>query len=214
MVVDLLFFFLDVENNLYPLIDGYGDFVYVIFFLLAFLETGFILTPFLPGNTLLFVAGALAASGILDLKILFVTFFLAAVACDGCNFGLGKFIGVKVLRSKYLTIIRGDAVERTHQFYEKYGGSAIILARFFPYIRDFTPFLAGAVNVKYDQYLRYDIVAVLLWSAVFLLAGYYIGNIPIINQNIGLLFWLFIIATVLTILFIAVKVYQGMRTPT
>ncbi|RPJ53469.1 MAG: hypothetical protein EHJ95_02190 [Methanobacteriota archaeon] len=213
MVVDLVFFFLDIEHNLYPLIDAYGSLAYVIFFLLAFLEAGIILTPFLPGNTLLFIAGAIASSGRLDMKLLFVTFVLAALACDSCNFGLGKFIGIRVLRSRYLTLIRGDSVEKTHEFYEKYGGSAIIVARFFPYIRDFAPFLAGAVNLSYSRFLKYDILAGILWSAVFLLAGYYIGNIPIVQHNIGLLFWLFIVVTVITVVFIAVKVYHGIRTP-
>ncbi|MDI6718339.1 MAG: VTT domain-containing protein [Methanomicrobiales archaeon] len=204
--------FIDVGQNMQAIIGDYGSWTYIIFFLLIFLEAGIVFTPFLPGNTLLFVAGALAASGSLDLGWLIVVFLSAAVACDTVNYGLGRHLGPRIFESRYLRAVRGDYLEKTRRFYASYGGAAIVLARPFPYIRTFTPFLAGTVSMPYRRFLRYSIVACTAWALLFLLGGYFFGNLGIVRQGIGLLVYAFVLLTVITAAVIAVKLTRIVRT--
>ena len=204
--------FIDVGQNMQAIIGHYGSWTYLIFFLLIFLEAGIVFTPFLPGNTLLFIAGAIAASGSLDLRWLIVVFVLAAVACDTANYGLGRYLGLRIFESKYLRAVRGTYLEQTRAFYAKYGGATIILARFFPYIRTFAPFLAGTVVMPYRRFLRYNVIAGATWALLFLLGGYYFGNLGIVKQGIGLLVYAFIILTIITAAVIAIKLTRIARS--
>jgi membrane-associated protein len=213
MITSILIFLADIEQNLYPIIEQYGAWTYLLFFLLTFLEAGVIFTPFMPGNTLLFVAGTLAAGGALDIWWLALVFILAAIACDSVNYWLGSFLGGRIFQSRYLDFVKGNHVERTRGFYDRYGGRAIVIARFFPYIRTFAPFLAGGVNIPYLRFLRYNSIAGIVWTAFFLLGGYYFGHIPIIRHNIGLLFYAFILLTVVTVIVIVIKLISVMRSP-
>ncbi len=204
--------FIDISQNMQAIIGHYGSWTYLIFFFLIFLEAGIVFTPFLPGNTLLFIAGALAASGSLDLGWLVVVFVSAAVACDTVNYGLGRYLGLRIFESRYLRAVRGDYLEQTRSFYATYGGTAIVLARPFPYIRTFTPFLAGTVSMPYRRFLRCNIVAGAAWALLFLLGGYFFGNLGIVRQGIGLMVYAFLILTLITAAVIAVKLTRIVRT--
>ena len=209
--MDLLLL-MNIQHNMEGITGQYGAWIYLIFFLLIFLEAGIVFTPFLPGNTLLFIAGALAASGHLNLGFLVAVFVLAAVACDSANYWLGRSLGQRIFRSRYLQAVRGDYIERTHRFYERHGYKAIVPARFIPYLRTFSPFLAGTVAMPYPLFVEYDAVAGLSWTVIFLMGGYYFGNLTIVQNSIGLLVYGFIILTVLTAIAIGIKLFQVIRS--
>jgi len=174
-----------LDTYMAQIIDKFGAWSYLIIFFVIFLETGMVFTPFLPGDSLLFAAGALAAIGAFNIVLLLILLALAAVLGDSVNYAIGHFLGEKIFSWK-IKFIKKHHLERTHQFFEKHGGKTIIIARFIPIVRTFAPFLAGVGKMKYLKFLSYNVIGGVLWVAVFLGAGYFFGNIPFVKNNFSL----------------------------
>ena len=184
--------FLHLDKHLGAIIQDYGAWTYLILFLIIFCETGLVVTPFLPGDSLLFAAGAFAGLGYLDVTVLIVLLSIAAVAGDAVNYGIGHYLGPRVLTG-HSRFLKKEYLDRTHRFYEKYGGKTIIFARFVPIIRTFAPFLAGVGRMTYWRFASYNVIGGLAWIVGFVVAGYYFGNLPFVQEH----FELVIIAIVL-----------------
>jgi membrane-associated protein len=184
--MDLLFaivdFIIHFDHYLPGIIEQYGIWTYLILFLIIFCETGLVIMPYLPGDSLLFVAGALAGAGYLNVEILIVSLVLAAVLGDTVNYWIGHTAGMKVLEKNY-SFVKKDHLEKTRDYFQKYGGFTIIIARFVPFIRTFAPFLAGVGKMDYRWFFTYNIVGAALWILGFTLAGYFLGSIPVVQQN-------------------------------
>ncbi|HLG32922.1 MAG TPA: DedA family protein [Ignavibacteriaceae bacterium] len=189
-----LFLYLDVHLN--ELIVQYGAVTYIILFMVIFAETGLVITPFLPGDSLLFAAGTFAAIGSLDVTLLFVLLAMAAISGDTVNYWIGHYIGPKVFR-KETKFIRKKYLERTHNFYEKHGGKTIIIARFVPIIRTFAPFVAGVGAMTYSKFILYNVVGGIVWVVVFVFGGYYFGNISAVKNNFSLVIIVIVLISVL-----------------
>ncbi|HEU4797593.1 MAG TPA: DedA family protein [bacterium] len=182
---DLLDFILHLDTHLDALLSTYGALTYAVLFVVIFLETGVVVTPFLPGDSLLFAAGALAARGSLDRVLLIVVLAAAAIGGDTVNYWIGNFVGPRVFhgRSRWL---RKDYLDRTHRFYETYGGITIVLARFVPIFRTFVPFVAGIGRMTYWRFLIYNVAGGVVWVTMFVLGGYLFGNLPVVRRNFTL----------------------------
>src|SRR5262245_51475046 len=178
--LDLL---LHLDKHLNTVISDWGAWTYMILFLIIFCETGLVVTPILPGDSLLFAAGTFAASGALDLSVLLVLLSGAAVLGDTVNYGCGLVIGPKVFRYEKSRFFKREYLERTHQFYERHGGKTIIIARFIPIIRTFAPFVAGIARMSYARFVTYNIVGGIVWIVLFTGGGYLFGNLPIVRDN-------------------------------
>jgi membrane-associated protein len=179
-------FFLHLDRHLAEVIQAYGTWTYALLFTIVFLETGLVVTPILPGDSLLFAAGTFAALGALDVGVLFVLLSVAAILGDTVNYAIGHYLGPKVFHYERSRLFNPDHLRKTHQFYERYGGKTIIIARFVPIVRTFAPFVAGIGAMTYWRFLAYNVVGGILWVSVCLLAGYFFGNIPIVKQNFSL----------------------------
>jgi len=190
-------FFLHLDKYLPLIIQSFGIWAYVIMFFVIFCETGLVVTPILPGDSLLFALGAFAAQGALNIQILLILLCIAAVAGDTVNYSIGKFLGPKVFHYPDSRFFKREYLVRTHQFYEKHGGKTIIIARFVPIIRTFAPFVAGIGTMKYLRFISYNIVGGVSWICLFLLAGYYFGGIPAVKQNFTLVIIAIIIISVM-----------------
>ena len=176
-------FVLHVDRALADLVARYGGWTYAITFLIVFCETGLVVTPFLPGDSLLFAAGTLAAAGVLNPQLLVALLTVAAVAGDTVNYTVGHRAGQRLLRRRWL---RPEHVERTHQFYIRYGTMTIVVARFVPVVRTFAPFLAGAGRMAYGRFLTYNVVGGAAWVFSMTLGGYWLGNVRVVRENLGL----------------------------
>jgi len=189
-------FILHIDKYLTIIISQFGSSTYAILFLIIFAETGFVITPFLPGDSLLFATGALAAIGSLNVFLLFIVLSMATIIGDNINYSIGKYIGPKVFKeeSKYF---KKEYLIQTEQFYEKYGSKTIVLARFIPIIRTFAPFIAGIGKMKYTKFILYNIIGGILWVGFFVFAGYYFGSIPIVKDNFGLVIIAIIILSII-----------------
>ena len=185
-IKDLIDLFLHLDTHLHTVIRDYGVWTYLILFLIVFCETGLVVTPILPGDSLLFAAGAFAASGSLDVTWLFLLLTVAAVLGDAVNYAVGHFMGPKVFAQENSRVFKKEYLDRTHQFYEKYGGKTIIIARFVPIVRTFAPFVAGVGSMTYTKFASYNIIGGTLWVAVCVFAGYAFGNLPIVKDNFTL----------------------------
>jgi membrane-associated protein len=179
-------FILHIDVHLVDLCAMYGMWIYAILFLIIFCETGFVVTPFLPGDSLIFAVGSLAAIGALDLWITLVLFITAAFVGDTVNYWIGHFIGPKVFYKEHVRFLNKEYLDRTHKFYEKHGGITIIIARFLPIIRTFAPFVAGIGSMTYPRFMIYNLCGGVLWVLLFLFGGYFFGGVPIIKQNFSL----------------------------
>jgi membrane-associated protein len=179
-------FILHVDVYLKDIIGQYGAWTYLVLFIIIFCETGLVVTPFLPGDSLLFAAGALAALGALDPLALFALLVAAAILGDASNYWIGKTVGPKVLHDEKSRIFRKSYLDKTHAFFEKHGGKSIILARFVPIVRTFAPFLAGVGTMSYSQFLIYNVVGGVVWVGGFVGAGYFFGNLPYVRDNFTL----------------------------
>jgi membrane-associated protein len=201
---------LHIDKHLEPLLVSYGGWVYLILFLIIFCETGLVVTPVLPGDSLLFAAGALAAAtGALSPLLLFVILAIAAISGDTANYFVGHYLGLKLFERK-IPFLKKEYLDRTHQFYEKYGGKTIILARFVPIVRTFAPFVAGVGSMTYSYFITYNVIGGIAWIGLFVFGGYFIGNIPVIKENFSIVTVLIILISVLPI---AIELLRNRRTP-
>jgi len=210
MIPDLINIFLHIDQNLIVIIQNYGLWTYIILFAIIFFETGFVVTPYLPGDSLLFVAGVCAASGLLNLWWLFVVFILGAITGDTANYWIGKYCGSN-LRTRFCRIFTDQHFERTQHFFDRYGGKTIFIARFIPMIRTFAPFLAGVGSMNYQRFLTFNVAGAIAWSVLIVLAGYYLGAIPIVQTNLSLLIYFVVLLTLGTIVFILYKLVKTWR---
>ena len=185
-IKDVIDLFLHLDTHLQTVIQNYGTWTYVILFFIIFCETGLVVTPILPGDSLLFAAGAFAATGSLDLAWLLILLTFAAVLGDAVNYAIGHFMGPKVFAQPDSRFLKREYLDRTHQFYEKYGGKTIIIARFVPIVRTFAPFVAGVGSMTYAKFASYNVIGGLLWVGVCVFAGYAFGNIPVVQENFTL----------------------------
>jgi membrane-associated protein len=177
--------FLHIDRHLLDLSMTYGLWIYAILFLIVFLETGVVVTPFLPGDSLLFATGALAAAGVLDLGVVLVLLCAAAVIGDNMNYWIGRGVGPRVFTEDRRWLKR-EYLLQTKRYYERHGGKTVVLARFMPIVRTFSPFVAGIGRMSYPRFLAFDIGGGIFWVCAFTLLGYFFGNVPIVKQNFGL----------------------------
>jgi membrane-associated protein len=188
--MELLATFIDImlhlDKHLTMLVAQYGAWVYAILFIIVFCETGLVVTPFLPGDSLLFVAGAVAAAGGMDIGLLIVLLIVAAVLGDAVNYAVGSWFGPKVFRWESSRFFNRTAFDRTHAFYEKHGGKTIIIARFMPLIRTFAPFVAGVAQMTYTRFAMFNVTGAVIWVVSLSLAGYWFGNLPWVKENLTL----------------------------
>jgi len=192
----LIDLFLHLDDYLNMIITVYGTWTYILLFIVIFIETGFVVTPFLPGDSLLFAAGSFAALGSLDPVLLFAILGLAAFLGDTANYWIGHYIGPRAF-SGNIRFLKKEHLDRTHEFYEKHGGKTIILARFIPIIRTFAPFVAGIGEMTYWKFITYNIIGGLSWVALFIFAGYFFGNLPFIKRNFELVIFAIIAISLL-----------------
>lgn len=192
--IDLI---LHIDKHLVELVSQYQSWTYAILFLIIFCETGLVVMPLLPGDSLLFAVGAIASKGDLNVFLVVVLLSIAAIIGDTVNYWVGKIIGPKVFSSENSRWLNRKHLERTHEFYEKYGGKTIIIARFMPIIRTFAPFVAGIGKMNYGKFLLYNVIGGILWIALFTYAGYFFGEIPVVKRNFTLVIFAIIIISVL-----------------
>jgi membrane-associated protein len=188
---ELIDLFLNVDEHLADFVQSHGRIVYGLLFAIIFAETGLVVTSFLPGDSLLFAAGALAGSGMLDIRLLLVLFIAAAVLGDAVNYSVGRYIGPRVFRpegrrGRFERLLNPRHLERTHEFFEKHGGKAVVMARFVPIVRTFIPFVAGAGAMTYGTFAFYNVFGGVLWVLICVGAGYLFGGIPIVKDNFEL----------------------------
>ena len=185
-LAQLLDLVLHLDQHLTVLIQTYGTWVYLILFLIIYCETGLVVTPFLPGDSLLFVAGTLAASGALDVHGVFALLVLAAFGGDNTNYWVGRYLGPRVFKRERSRFLNPAHLQKTQRFYEKHGGKTVILARFLPIIRTFAPFVAGIGRMIYPKFMFYSCSGSVFWIGFFVYGGYYFGNIPVVKNNLTL----------------------------
>ncbi|MGF6147856.1 DedA family protein [Kingella potus] len=197
MVQTLIDFVLHIDVHLAGLAAQYGIWIYALLFLIVFCETGLVVTPFLPGDSLLFAAGGIAAVGHMNIHLMVLLLFVAAVLGDAVNFAIGKYFGARLFANPDSKIFRRSHLEKTHAFYEKYGGKTIIIARFVPIVRTFAPFVAGMAHMDYGRFIRYNIIGAALWVVLFSYAGYFFANIRIVKENLSLVLAAIIVLSLL-----------------
>ncbi|HET7275466.1 MAG TPA: DedA family protein [Longimicrobiaceae bacterium] len=188
--------FLHLDAHLDTIVRQYGAWTYAILFLIIFAETGLVVTPFLPGDSLLFAAGALAANGSMNVYFLALLLFAAAVIGDSVNYSIGARLGVRVFKED-ARVLKTEYLRRTEKFYEKYGGKTIVLARFVPIVRTYAPFVAGCSRMHYPRFLAYNVLGGFIWVALFVFGGYFFGNIPFVQENFGLVVIVIILLSIL-----------------
>jgi membrane-associated protein len=186
-------FVLHLDKHLPPIIQEYGTWTYLLLFGIVFCETGLVVTPFLPGDSLLFAAGAFATTGSLSLWILVVTLIAAAVLGDTVNYWVGHFLGHRLVNARRFRVIRPEHLAYTHEFYEKYGGKTIIIARFVPIVRTFAPFVAGLGSMSYGRFMSYNVVGGVAWVLLCTVAGYLFAETPLVKENFSLVVLMIIV---------------------
>jgi len=201
---------LHIDIYLGALIQQYGLLIYCIVFLIIFCETGLVFIPFLPGDSLLFAVGGFAALGTLNVWMLILLLWLAAALGDSFNYFIGSRIGEQVYRRNY-KFIKREYIDRTHMFFEKYGGKAIVLARFAPILRTFTPFVAGVGKMNYPRFLFFNVTGGLLWVTICILCGYFFGNLPFVKENFSIFILAIIIVSLIPSAVEFLKQWQASR---
>ena len=199
-VLTLIDFILHVDRHLREFVDAYGGWVYALLFLIIFVETGLVVMPFLPGDSLLFVVGALAGAGLLNYPAVMALLVFAAVAGDQCNYSIGRYFGPKVFSWEQSRWFNRRAFDQAHEFYERYGGITLVLARFMPFVRTFVPFVAGVAEMSRAKFSLYNITGALIWVLGIVTAGYLFGNLPWVQQNLSKIIWAMIIVPGLLVL--------------
>ncbi len=205
----LLEFILHLDQHLDSIIRTYGLWAYLILFLVIFCETGLVVTPFLPGDSLLFAAGTIAARGTLDVGILAVALIVAAVAGDAANYWIGRVAGTRILRARGRWYLREEHLERTHAFYERHGAKTIVLARFVPIIRTFAPFVAGLGEMTYSRFTLYNVFGGIAWIVIFVFGGYYFGNLPFVKERFSLVVLAVIVLSIVPLVIAFVRDRPG-----
>ena len=184
IIQNIISFIIHIDKHLVEIINMFGVWSYVILFAIVFVETGLVFFPFLPGDSLLFAGGALAALGSFNLTTLAITFFVAAVIGDTVNYHIGKWLGTSIPKGSWLSkVISEERIAIANGFFEKHGGKTIIIARFMPFIRTFAPFVAGASHMSYRKFFMYNVIGAFIWVGLFTYAGYFFGNIPFVRDN-------------------------------
>jgi membrane-associated protein len=199
-----------LDVHLGALIRDYGVWVYAILFAIVFAETGLVITPFLPGDSLLFVAGALAALGGIDVHILVLLLILAAVLGNSTNYAIGRYLGKRLFRDRSSRWLNPAYLDRTHAFYERHGGKAVVISRFIPIVRTYVPFVAGLGAMGYGRFTLFNVAGAVFWVASLCYAGYFFGNLPWVKQNLTLIIFGIIGASLLPI---AIGALQARRAP-
>jgi membrane-associated protein len=190
-------FLLHIDKHLGEIIQQYRTWSYLILFFIIFAETGFVFTPFLPGDSLIFAAGTFAAIGAFNLGILFCVLAGASICGDTTNYWIGNFIGPKIFHKEKVRFFKKEYLERTHRFYEKHGGKTIILAKFVPIIRTFAPFVAGIGSMTYRRFVMFNITAAIIWVGTFSSLGYFFGNLPFVRNNFSVVILIIILISVM-----------------
>ena len=193
-VFDYLFHF---DKHLALIIQNFGAWTYLFLFAIIFAETGFVITPFLPGDSMLFATGAFSAAGALNVNYIFLALTAAAILGDTVNYAIGKFFGHALIAAGNGRFVKKEYIEKTHRFFEKYGGRTIIIARFVPIVRTFAPFVAGIGSMNYLHFLIYNVTGGIIWVAGFVFAGFYFGNMPVVKENFTLVIFAIIILSIL-----------------
>lgn len=189
----LIDFILHVDQHLQAFVQTYGVWVYALLFLIVFVETGVVVMPFLPGDSLLFVVGALAGAGLMSYPVAVTVLLAAAILGDQCNYTVGRWVGPRVFQWENSRFFNKQAFERAHAFYEKYGGITIVLARFMPFLRTFVPFVAGVAEMSRVKFTLYNIVGAVIWVLGICTAGYFLGSLPWVQENLDLIIWAMIL---------------------
>jgi membrane-associated protein len=216
-VAELVEFILHVDRYLLDLAQSYGVWIYVILFGIVFAETGLVVTPFLPGDSLLFATGALAATGVLDVRIATTLVLAAAILGDAVNYSIGRSAGTRIIHKastdpRWGRWINPAYVARAHEFFERHGGKAIVLGRFMPIVRTFVPFVAGVAEMSYPAFALYNVTGALLWVGICVGAGYVFGNVPIIKDNFSLVAIGIVIVSVLPMVVEFIRYRRAPRT--
>ena len=193
-------FILHIDQHLLELFNQYGLYIYAILFLIIFCETGLVVTPFLPGDSLLFATGALVVGSNLDINIMAMVVISAAILGDMTNYTIGRFFGERLFRNPDSKVFRLDYLRKAQAFYARHGGKTIVMARFVPIVRTFAPFAAGMSSMTYKRFSVYNVVGAISWVGIFLYAGYYFGNLPVVRKNFTLLIFGIVILSVIPII--------------
>ena len=211
MIETFIDYFLHLDKHLLTLVTDYKSWVYLILFLIIFCETGLVVAPLLPGDSLLFAAGALAALGAINIWLLIIILCVAAILGDSLNYSIGKFIGIKVFEKNYRFINKNHLL-KAQSFYEKHGGKTIVIARFVPIVRTFAPFVAGIGRMNYQHFITFNILGGILWVFICSFAGYFFGNIPVIKENFSIVIIVIILISLLPIVIEFIKT-RYLKTP-
>ena len=201
LITFLLDFILHVDKHLEVFVQTYGAWVYALLFLIIFVETGVVVMPFLPGDSLLFVVGAMCGVGLMSYPVAVSVLLLAAILGDQCNYSIGRYFGPKVFKWENSRLFNKAAFDRAHNFYERYGGITIIVARFMPFLRTFVPFVAGVAAMSRGKFSLFNIIGAMIWVLGICTAGYFLGSIPWVKLNLEKIIWAMILVPGLVVLF-------------
>ena len=205
LITFLIDFILNVDEHLETFVQNYGTWVYALLFLIVFVETGVVVMPFLPGDSLLFVVGAMTGAGMMSYPVAVMVLLAAAILGDQCNYSIGRYFGPKVFQWEDSRFFNKRAFERAHNFYETYGGITIIIARFMPFLRTFVPFVAGVAEMSRVKFTLYNIVGAFIWVLGICTAGYFLGSLPWVKANLDKIIWALILVPGLIVIFGAWK---------
>ena len=209
----LIDFILNVDKHLESFVANYGTWVYVLLFMIIFVETGVVVMPFLPGDSLLFVVGAMCGVGLMSFPLVVGLLFVAAVLGDQCNYSVGRYIGPKVFQWEDSKWFNKKAFNKAHDFYERYGGITIIAARFMPFLRTFVPFVAGVAEMTRSRFTLFNVVGAALWVGGIVTAGFIFGNVPFVKTHLDKIIWAMILVPGLVVLFGAWKASRKTASP-
>ncbi len=204
----LVDFILHIGDHLQELVNNYGNWIYAILFAIVFCETGLVVLPFLPGDSMLFAAGTIAAVGDMNIFVLIGLLIVAAILGDFVNFEIGKHFGQKLFSNPNSKIFKQSYLQKTHDYYEKYGGRTIIIARFVPIVRTFAPFVGGMGNMNYAQFARYNIVGAVLWVVSFTTLGYFFGQLPFVKEHFS---WIMIAIIVFSVVPMVIEIIRHLK---
>lgn len=213
IVAFLIDFILHVDKHLAEFVQAYGMWVYALLFLIVFVETGLVVMPFLPGDSLLFIVGALAGAGLLSWPLAVTVLLVAAILGDQTNYTIGRYFGPKVFQWENSRFFNRHAFDQAHAFYERYGGITIVIARFMPFVRTFAPFVAGVSQMPYGYFFRWNVIGGIVWVGLFTALGFFFGNIPFVQHNFELVIVAIIAISVVPMLVEMVRARRGKKSP-